>query len=223
MAIATPRRPRGHSRSITERPGVGVDAPASRPPLPPPAKIKKSDIRPPDPSAPAMRQFSETVKRSASYLLKTIGVGRPELRPVLNRAFATFFRSFDAWMAAAGRTSQRKLNEPPPSLSLLERTLSECTESLAALRSEVRLWMHTDPRTPGDAPRAAPDEFCGGDWVPDADLAVAGLVEAIAAERARRRGELRKLERLCNQVFNEFQSQLTIDFAEQVRVCDVLR
>jgi hypothetical protein len=202
---------------------VEFDSPTS--PLRParPAKIKKADIRPPDPSAPTTHQFSETVKRSASYLLKTIGVNKPELRPALNRAFATFFRSFDGWMATAGRTSQRKLNEPPPSLSLLERTLAECTESLASLRSEVRVWMHTDPHTPEIAARVIPEEPRDDDWGPDFDLAVAAVVEEIAAQHARQKAGLRNLEKLCDQVFNEFQSQLTIDFGGQARVCELLR
>jgi hypothetical protein len=216
------RRLRQHSRIITKRPGIDLNSPA--PPLPPPpAKIKKSDIRPPDATAPAMDQFSETVKRSASYLLKTVGLDKPELRPALNRVFSRFYRSFDQWMATTGHTSQRKLNEPAPSISHLEGLLSESTELLSSLRSEVRIWAHANAEVREIVPCENVETFEEEDSVIDTDCGIEALMEEVATRIQRRRMELRRLEELNIRLFNEFQATLKIDFLAQSEVCDSLR
>jgi hypothetical protein len=224
MSISPTRRLRRHSRSITDRPGIDVNSPIVPPPLPP-GRIMKSSIRPSDPNAPVMNQFSETVKRSASYLLKTIGTTKPELRPALNRAFATFIRSFNRWMAVAGSNSQRKLNEPPPSLSHLEHTLSESTELLAALRGEVRIWARGDADISETVARINPVLFEEEEEEAEVEsgIKLAELIDEIAAQRQKRRMSLRELEEVCDQIFTQFQSEMTIDFLAQDRVCDSLR
>jgi hypothetical protein len=227
MSLSTPRKPRHSSRSITKRPGIDV-SPTHRDPdpvRPAPVKIKKSDIRPPDPTAPVITQFSETVKRAASYLLKSIGTNRPELKPALNRAFSGFFHSFDKWMLSAGRVSQRKINEPAPSLGLLERSLKECSESLMLLRDEVRTWTHADAEVHEMGDSGAPvliTDFVEAPQL-DTDFDCFEWVDALSMKVQNRAREFRSLERLCDELYFTLQAGVEIDFETQERICQTLR
>jgi hypothetical protein len=126
-------------------------------------------------------------------------------------------------MSKTGRTSQRKLNEPSPSLSHLEDTLTLSTELLASLREEVQVWAHVNPETPELIARDSEEMVETEDLVIESDFGLAAIVDEIASQRQRQIMKLRKLEVMCDEVFEQFQAQLKIDFAAQNRVCDVLR
>jgi hypothetical protein len=165
------------------------------------------------------------VKRAASYLLKSIGTNKPELKPALNRAFGSFFHSFDKWMLSAGRVSQRKINEPPPSLRLLGRNLKECSESLMLLRDEVRTWTHADADVPELGYSGAQVLIADLIEAPqlDADSDYFEWVDALSIKVQNRAREFRRLERLCDELYFTLQADVEIDFEMQERICEALR
>ena len=108
--------------------------------------LKKNDFLPKDPNAPIIRQLSEVVKKSASYILKSIGISQKELRPFLENAYRTFFVSFDKWMKET-KMSFRKANEKEPYLNLLKARLEESEGKMIPLMNESRKWKKVKPKT----------------------------------------------------------------------------
>jgi hypothetical protein len=80
--------------------------------------------------------FTETVNRTASHLLKSLGAERPEIRPNVNRAFARFFNSF-------AKSEPQTMTSNP--VEALERNLTECREMIARLRRELCTWSQVNP------------------------------------------------------------------------------
>ena len=189
-----------------------------------PIRIRKSEIRAQDRTAPMADQFADTVKRSASYLLKSIGIRRADLRPALNRAYANFFNAFIEWMSKAGRTSQRKLNEPQPSLGLLEAKLHQCNDRLTPLMNEVHAWSHVNPNinfhreTDEMALSTKTREIAPVDPLIEAQE----ICDRISLREQRTRSRLHVLQTLVNAIECELKQKLEEDFGQQINLTKLI-
>lgn len=145
-------------RSVTNRQGASpmqvqtqdeenlteIPAPKEEPSIqqnsqPKPFKFKKSELLPPDPTAPIFIQFSKIVKRASNLILRGIGTNRKELKPVVNDAFDMFYKDFDTWWKSQKRVSQRK-DSSNPDIEILKKQLNECNSSIQPLRDQCHLW-----------------------------------------------------------------------------------
>lgn len=224
-SVSWKRRTSTSPRKITMRSFSGEDRQQVMAEPAKPIKVRKSQIRAQDPTAPVANQFAETVKRSASYLLKSIGMKRPELKGSLNRVYANFFTSFNSWMQTTGRTSQRKLNDPQPSLALLETRVSQCSEMIVPLMNELHAWSHVNPDIDFETAVEASDsegtkEKLNASLQP-IDEAVQ-LCDKISLAGQRKRGTLRELEARLHEIEIELRFRLQQDFAQQMNMSELL-
>ena len=190
-----------------------------------PIKVRKSQIRAQDPTAPVANQFAETVKRSASYLLKSIGLKRPELKGALNRAYASFFTEFNSWMLSAGRTSQRKLNDPQPSLGLLEGRVTQCGDMIVPLMNELHAWSHVNPELDFEAAEERTDGdkgSCACDVSVEPINETLQMCDKISLTGQQKRNSLRKLEASLRELETELRSKTQEDFTQQMRLAELL-
>lgn len=104
-----------------------------------PFKIKKSDLQPPDTTAPIFIQFNRLVKQAAFSIFRGIGCQRRDLRAVLDETFDDFFAEFDTWRRNTHPQSLRK-DTGKLDIEILRRQVSECNTGINPLRVHCHLW-----------------------------------------------------------------------------------
>jgi hypothetical protein len=119
---------------------------------------------------------------------------------MLNRAFATYFHSFDHWMDSRGKISQRQLAEPVHIHDDHESVLRECQALLYPLIDESHRWSDVQSDIPQllihwqnlPIPRPRWDQQSGD--VP----AILHAIELLSLNVRRNQHRQRNLQHLCN-------------------------
>ena len=185
--------------------------------------LKKNDFLPKDPNASIIRQLSEVVKKSASYILKSIGISQKELRPFLENAYRTFFVSFDKWMKET-KMSFRKANEKEPYLNLLKARLEESEGKMIPLMNESRKWKKVKPKTiQVNIPvlkelekidyKSDPDQY--SETIDD----IINYLDEISIFNQNKKAKLCEIRDICEQIGEELRTTIEVNFQKQLNLC----
>jgi hypothetical protein len=175
-------------------------------------------------------QFAETAKKSASNLLKAVGINRKPIHPMLNRAFASFFRSLDAWLGESDGFSGRHLGEPEPSLGLLENSVEQCSKRFSGLQIESHKWKHVSVadvedevlrkdcvKPPNISPvRTRPASF-------DCFEQLFDLCDGISLETQRFNSKWAEVKTIGEQIDEDLHRKIEVNYRTQMQISDLLR
>lgn len=92
--------------------------------------------------------FITNSKKTASLVLRTVGIKRDTLKKSMNKVYESFFYSLNRWNSSRKGAFMRKLNEPQQSLESLSTVLSNANLLMAPLMVECHKWTKCNPFVP---------------------------------------------------------------------------